>query len=92
MWTRQSTFAELTADGYDHLDTYCARCRGITSKRLAALAAQWGESEPLSAIIERLRCNRCKRRPDPSTVEPMRQADAPGAGRRARRITRPASF
>jgi hypothetical protein len=34
-WTRQSTFAELAADGYDHLDIYCAHCRGITSKRLA---------------------------------------------------------
>ena len=81
MWIPQSSFAELGADGYDHLDVYCVRCRGITSKRLDALARYWRESEPLSSVIERLRCHRCRQRPDPSTVRPARQADAPGAGR-----------
>jgi hypothetical protein len=83
MWTRQSTFAELSADGYDQLDIYCAHCRGTSSKRLAFLARYWRESESLSSVIGRLRCAKCGQRPEPSAVKPGRQADAPGAGRRA---------
>jgi hypothetical protein len=81
------TVAELESRGLTQLEIECAACGHIARMSLFLLRTRRHITPEMTfeAVVSRVSCTKCKAKPNPESVRPMRQETSPDRPRKVRK-------